>query len=103
MRDIIRDVQMPVTRTTLKWFEALYEAGAVIYEPDGGLRLNPKVREAMAAMHQILAGGDVEFVVRREGDATFDRLEAMFERALEETRIANEARDGEEEVLPYLP
>ncbi len=102
--DIIRDAQMPVTQSTLEWFEALYKGGAVIYDPDGGVRLNPKVREAMAAMHQILAGGDVEFVVKRKGDATFERLEAQFDRALEETNAANKLRDPDDgNILPYIP
>ena len=104
VRDIVRDAQMPVTQGTLEWFHALYDAGAVIYEPGGGVRLNPKVREAMAAMHQILAGGEVEFVVKREGDATFQLLEEQFDRALAETNAANEHRDDDDgDIVPYVP
>ncbi|MCK9460053.1 MAG: hypothetical protein M0R80_10475 [Proteobacteria bacterium] len=101
--DIIRDAQMPVTKTTLEWFEALYAAGALIYGPDGTVSLEPKVREVIAAMHQVLAGGDVRLEVVRQGDATYAKLEELFDRAVSESSTANELRDGEDEVMPYLP
>ena len=101
--DIIRDVQMPVTKTTLEWFEAMYAAGALIYGQDGSIAVQPKVREAIAAMHQVLAGGDVRFEVVRRGDATLEKLEALFDRAVSEAATANQLRAEDDGVMPYLP
>ena len=101
--DIIRDVEMPVTPATLKWVEAIYAAGAVSYNPDGTMKLHPAVRKATEAIHHILAGGEVEFVVRREGDETFAELEKQFEEAIVETNKANELRDPERAITPYMP
>jgi hypothetical protein len=101
--DIIRDVQMPVTKTTLEWFEAMYAAGALIYGPDGRISVQPKVREAIAAMHHVLAGGDVRLEIARRGDKTFERLEALFDRAVSEASTAHDVRSEDEGVMPYLP
>lgn len=100
--DIIPDARMPVTRGTLAWFEALYEAGALIYGPEGAVFLNPRVREVISAMHTVLGGGEVELRTVRPGDEVADRLEAMFDRAVDEAATANRHRVVGE-ILPYVP
>lgn len=101
--DIIRDAQMPVTLTTLEWFQALYASGALVYGPDGSVTLDAKVREAIAAMHQVLAGGAVKFIVERRGDTTFEKLEDLFNRAMSEATTANQLRTDDDGVTPYIP
>ena len=101
--DIIRDTQMPVTRTTLEWFEALYAAGALRYGPDGDISVEPRVREAVAAMHHVLAGAEVTIEVKRPGDTTFEKLEGLFDRAIDEATVAARLRKDDDGVVPYVP
>jgi len=93
-----------VTAGTRAWVEAMYEAGAVAIQADGGVALNPEVRELVKALHAVLAGGDAQVQIRSTGGETFRRLEAQFDLAMDEASAANRDADHRNgEIDPYIP
>jgi hypothetical protein len=93
-----------VTTGTRTWIEAMYEAGAVAISADGGVALNPEVRELVKALHAVLAGGDVQIQIRSTGGETFRKLEGQFDLAMDEASAANRDADNDNgEIDPYVP
>ena len=93
-----------VTTGTKSWIEALYEAGALSIDADGGVAPNAEVRELVRALHAVLAGGTVDVQVRSTGGETFRKLEAQFDAAVAEASALNRDADHKNgEIEPYIP
>jgi len=63
-------VSLLVARETQAWVEALYDNGAVTFEADGAVKVNPKVRDIISQMHDVLSAGNAEKKANLE--KTFD-------------------------------
>ncbi len=104
VQDIIQTRDVPMTVHTVDWLDALYEAGATRVDPDGTVRLDPKVRDVVRAMHAVLAGAKVDIRICAEGGPVFEKLEDTFTAALEESLTAVTARrDVPGRTAPYVP
>lgn len=58
-----------ITTETLAWFQALLEKGIFIVDANGGAELNPALKEVVAALHEVLAGGSVKVTTTQAGAA----------------------------------
>ena len=57
-----------VTREVLDWLEGPSSNGAFVVKPDGSGGFSPQVDKLVRAMHVVLAGGEVEVIVKTPGD-----------------------------------
>ena len=102
--NIIPTTEVIATTGTVAWMEALYEAGAVSFGPEGHFSVNPEVRHAISAMHAILAGGVVSIKIVNEGGNKYVELEKKFDLACEEASSAHTNRSSDDDVtLPVGP
>lgn len=104
LTNIIPTTEVTATKGTVAWVEALYEAGAVTFEPDGSIALNSEIKMAIDAMHAILAGGDVSIEIKEKGGLKCEELNRIFQTAWEEANSANKNRsNGDVKVPPMSP
>ncbi len=81
-----------VTRELLDWLEGLASNGAFVVTADGTGGFSPQVDKLVRAMHTVLAGGEVEVVVKTLGDSTTrQKLDARLDAALGAASVGNEA------------
>jgi hypothetical protein len=66
-----REVTMPaaITREVMVWLEAMMEHGAITVDTSGRGDLSPGVKQAVEALHEVLAGGTIDVRVVTPGDA----------------------------------
>lgn len=62
-----------VTREVLDWLEGLAANGAFVVNADGSGGFSPQVDKLVRAMHTVLAGGDVDVVVKSPGDPALNK------------------------------
>lgn len=104
VRDMVQTTELTVTMNTINWTDALHKCGAVTVEPNGEIRLNPKVREIITALHTVLAGGGVTVKMKQIESQTFSMLEQKFELAFNEAKAAVENRRNDATAIsPYVP
>ncbi len=99
-----RESALPVTGSTVKWVERLYDAGAVVFQPDRTAVVDMHVRKLIHAMHVVLAGGDVHIDIVDPGGPVLGKLEELFDQALEDSNIARKAAgDDKDKFDPLTP
>ena len=77
------------TKQVLVWVEALAENGLFVVGPDGAGDFTPEARKMVEALHELLAGGDVEVSVKTPGKAsTRDELNAKLEEAMKAANVS---------------
>jgi hypothetical protein len=81
-----------LTCSTIRWIGKLYDAGAIVFHPDGDASLDEDVRKLIRALHVVLSGGEVEIQILQSGTEFFDALESAFEEAFEDANTANQYR-----------
>lgn len=61
---------MPVaiTQEVMAWLEAMMVHGAIVVDTSGRGDLSPGVKQAVEALHEVLAGGTIDVTVVTPGD-----------------------------------
>jgi hypothetical protein len=78
-----------ITRETLAWVEALADNGMFLVGADGKGDITPDAKKILEALHEQLAGGDVEVTVKSAGTAaTRDDLNAKLEDAMKAANVS---------------
>ncbi len=99
-----RESALPVTGSTVKWVERLYDAGAVVFQSDRTAVVEKDVRKLIHAMHVVLAGGDVRIDIIDPGGPVLGKLEELFDQALEDSNAARKAAgDDDKKFDPLTP
>jgi hypothetical protein len=93
-----RVVHLPVSSALREYLRRVQMLGAV--EGLGGaLELNPTLAPVVQALHHVLAGGEVEVRILREGQPSLVKeLEERAVRCFEETNALNQPPGSEVEV-----
>jgi hypothetical protein len=78
-------VQLPVSSALAEYLQRMQTLGAV-QGTAGALELNPTLAPVLAALHHVLAGGEVEIRISRGGQSTLvQELQMHAERSISET------------------
>lgn len=79
-----------VSRELLDWLEGLASNGAFVVTADGTGGFSPPVDKLVRAVHTVLAGGEVEVVVKTPGDpGRRQELDASLDAALGAASVSN--------------
>jgi hypothetical protein len=93
-----RVVNLPVSSALQDYLRRVEELG-VVEGADGALALNPTLAPVLAALHHVLAGGEVEVRITRTGQATLVKeLQERAARSFEETNALNQQPGTEVDV-----
>jgi ribosomal protein L4 len=57
-----------LTAESMAWVEAMASNGLIVVDSHGRGDFSPKAKELISALHEVLAGGQVEVVVQGKGD-----------------------------------
>lgn len=80
---------MLMTKAGIEWVEALADKGLFVVGADGRGDLTPAGKKILGALHEVLAGGDVDVVVKRAGtQADRDALDAKLDAAIQAANLA---------------
>lgn len=72
-----------ISKAALEWIEALADKGMFVVDANGKGDLAPEAKKIVGALHEALAGGDVEVTVKQAGaKADRDALDAKLDVAM---------------------
>lgn len=81
-----------ISKAALTWLEALADKGMFVVDTDGKGDLSPEAKKIVAALHEALAGGDVEVTVKQPGTKTDrDDLNAKLDAAMAAANLTSKS------------